>query len=330
MIGPCWTAKATTGTFVNYGGPRISFLRISFWCVAVALGAADAWASRFTMNPDGISYLDMGDAYWRADWHMALNAYWSPLYSWILGLFLKVLKPSPYWEYPLVHLVNLVIYLGTLLCFEFFLGKFIRNCRASKKEAGEASEVTLPEWAWWALGYSIFIWMSLVLITIGIVTPDMCVAGLVYLAFGLILQIRAEAAPRYTYVLLGVVLGFAYLAKAVMFPLAFAFLAVAVFPSGRPWKAAPRLVVPALIFFCVAAPFTAAISRAKGRLTFGDSGRLNYAGCVNGVDFWYPGDSGRMICVGGSTIRGVDEIEFSNGPILRHPAKRIFPTPAAY
>jgi hypothetical protein len=31
------------------------------------------------MNPaDGISYLDIGDAYWRGDWHMAINAFWSP------------------------------------------------------------------------------------------------------------------------------------------------------------------------------------------------------------------------------------------------------------
>src|SRR5438128_10511343 len=69
-------------------------VRIFFWLLAIALGAVQAWATRFTMNPDGISYLDIGDAYWRGDWHMAINAYWSALHSWILGLFLKVLKPS--------------------------------------------------------------------------------------------------------------------------------------------------------------------------------------------------------------------------------------------
>src|SRR3954452_20137182 len=85
-------------------------LRISCWLIALALGAAQAWATRFTMNPDGVSYLDIGDAYWRRDWPNAINAYWSPLYSWILGGFLKVIKPSIYWEYPLVHLVNFLIY----------------------------------------------------------------------------------------------------------------------------------------------------------------------------------------------------------------------------
>src|SRR5258707_7530980 len=104
-------------------------LRIVCWAMALALGAAQAWATRFTMNPDGISYLDIGDAYWRGDWHNAINAYWSPLYSWILGFFLKVVKPSAYWEYPLVHLVNFLIYVAALGCFEFFLKTFIVDRR---------------------------------------------------------------------------------------------------------------------------------------------------------------------------------------------------------
>ncbi|MGO8790916.1 MAG: hypothetical protein ACLQVL_26530 [Terriglobia bacterium] len=305
-------------------------MRYSFWCVAVVLGAADAWATRFTMNADGISYLDMGDAYWRGDWHMAINALWSPFYSWILGLFLKVLKPSPYWEYPLVHLVNFLIYVGTLACFDFFLSKFIHICLASEKEFGQPDEVTLPEWAWWALGYSLFIWTSLVLITVGVVSPDMCVAGFVYMALALILQIRAGTALRGSFVLLGVVLGFAYLAKAVMFPLAFVVLAVALFSSGRLRKLGPRVALSALVFVVIAAPFIAAISGAKGRLTFGDSGKLNYAGCVNGVDFLFPGDSGKLNCLASFSVQGVDDIEPAASGELVHRVNRIFDMPATY
>ncbi len=67
--------------------PNYKLLRISCWVVALALAAAHGWAQRFTMNADGISYLDIGDAYWRGDWHNAINAYWSPLYSysWFLS-----------------------------------------------------------------------------------------------------------------------------------------------------------------------------------------------------------------------------------------------------
>src|SRR5216683_1711744 len=121
-------------------------LRICCWGLALALGAAQAWATRFTMNPDGISYLDIGDAYWRGDWHNAINAYWSPLYSWILGFFLKVLKPSAYWEYPLAHLVNFLIYVATLGCFEFFLNSIITEWR--RRAETNRGEIGLSEFSW--------------------------------------------------------------------------------------------------------------------------------------------------------------------------------------
>jgi hypothetical protein len=282
------------------------------------------------MNPDGISYLDMGDAYWRGDWHMAIIAFWSPFYAWILGLSLKVLKPSAYGEYPLVHLVNFLIYVAALACFEFFLNKFIRYRCESGKDARHSGEATLPEWAWWALGYSLFIWTSLVMISLAAVTPDMCVAGFVYLIAGLIMQIRAGDATRSTFLLLGAILGFAYLAKAVMFPLAFVFLAVAAFCQRRFRKTAPLVLLSALGFLAVAAPFIAAISLAKGRLTFGDSGRINYSACIDGVDCLFPGDSGRMKCVGEGLVEGVDEIEPPRRAIPLHPVKRIFDAPATY
>jgi hypothetical protein len=311
-------------------GLRISFLRISFWCVAIILGAADAWATRFTMNPDGMSYLEVGATYWRGDWHGAISAYWSPLYPWILGLFLKVLKPSPYWEYPVVHLANFVIYVGALACFEFFLSKFIRHCRMQGKGRDGRPDVTLPEWAWWSLGYSLFIWTSLVMITIAIVTPDICVAAFVYLATGLVLSIRWEGATQRDFALLGIVLGLGYLAKAVMFPLAFVFLAVAALSALSLRRRVSHLLVSALILIVIAGPFMAAISRAEGRLTFGESGRLNYLACVDGVDVYFPGDTGRGECFGEGSVEGLDEIKSPFTNMLRHPVKQIFDAPAVY
>jgi hypothetical protein len=54
-------------------------LKMLFWCVALLAGFLQAWAGRHSMTSDGMAYLDMGDAYWRGDWTMAVNAYWSPL-----------------------------------------------------------------------------------------------------------------------------------------------------------------------------------------------------------------------------------------------------------
>jgi hypothetical protein len=280
-------------------------LRILFWCAAITLGAVDAWANRYHMNLDGISYLDMGDAYLRGDWNMAINAYWSPLYSWLLGITLKVLKPAPQWEFPVVHLVNFVIYLTALASFEFFLCALIDYRRKRGSGADNGWDVSLPERAWWILGYSLFIWTSLILIGTKLVTPDMCVAAFVYLAAGLLLRARGGIATWRTFVLFGAVLGFGYLAKAVMFPLAFVFLAVATLTFGNTWKAEPRILISTLVFLLIASPLIVALSHAKGRLTFGDSARVNYEIYVDGVDWSIPSDNG-----------------------LTHPVKKIVEAPA--
>jgi hypothetical protein len=245
-----------------------------------------AWEVRFVMNPDGISYLDMGDAYWRGDWHNAINAYWSPLYSWILGFFLNVIRPNPYWQYPLVHLVNFLIYVAALACLDFFLATFIADRKRRDSELPKERQSGLAESSWWLLGYSLFACSSLVLIGLYRVSPDLCVAGFVYLASALIIRIRAGTADRTKYVLLGAVLGLAYLAKAVMFPLAFVFLAAAFFSSAPSRKHLHNSAISALVFLAVAAPLCAAISSQTGRLTFGESGSWNYAVYVNQAGYW--------------------------------------------
>jgi hypothetical protein len=76
-----------------------------------------------SMNADGINYLDIGDAYFRGDWANAINPVWPPLYSWILGFVNFIVQPSMDWEFPTVHILNFVIFIGTLFCFEFMWGK---------------------------------------------------------------------------------------------------------------------------------------------------------------------------------------------------------------
>lgn len=99
--------------------------------VAISFGAIYTWiaATNHSMNADGISYLDIGDAYLRGDWEMAINSVWSPMYAWVLGLVLWLVKPGMRWEFPIVQLVNFSIYLITLLCFAFFWRQTMRYHR---------------------------------------------------------------------------------------------------------------------------------------------------------------------------------------------------------
>jgi hypothetical protein len=272
------------------------WLIFAFWFSAITLGALHAWADRYAMNSDGISYLDMGDAYLRGDWGMAINAYWSPLYSWLLGLAMFILKPSSFWEFPVVHLVNFIIYICALGCFHFFLSELIRCHQHQTGRFATDRDVTLPEWAWLALGYTLFIWSSLELIPLSIVAPDMCVAAFAYLASGILLRIRTGSTSWLTFGFLGAALGFGYLAKAPMFPLAFVFLGVSLFLVDNLRKAMPRVLLALVVFLSIAGPFIAALSLTKGRLTFGDSAKLAYSRYVNGTaqrhwqGTWPPGN----------------------------------------
>src|SRR5579863_4673070 len=261
---------------------HFSEARLRFWALAVILatGLIRDWVGRYSIDPDGICYLDLGDAFFHRKWFDAVNGYWSPLYSWLLGTAMFLGRPSRQWEFPLVHLVNFFIYLAALAGFEFFLRSLLPASEHGASDATAGTSVAaFNRVSLLALGYSLFLWTSLELISIWGVSPDLCVAGFVYLIAGLLLRIRAKSSMS-LYLILGVVLGLAYLTKAVMFPLGFAFIAIGFFavPQGRRLG---YVLVTTLTFLSVSAPWLLALSRAKGRFDFGDSGRLNYSALVS-------------------------------------------------
>ena len=90
---------------------------ISFFLVALHL-----WNNRDLFDPDGISYLDMADAYVRGDWRAALNGVWSPLYSWLLALMIFIFDPPGYWEFTAVGSTGLFVHLLTVALLFQVLG----------------------------------------------------------------------------------------------------------------------------------------------------------------------------------------------------------------
>jgi hypothetical protein len=288
-------------------------LRSLLWIVALGLGALQALAQRHTINFDGISYLDMGDALWRGDWSTAINAYWSPLYAGLLGLSMRLLQPSPYWELAVAHVVNFLVFVWALGCFDFFLRQLIRDQHKQATRYPNAGYGALPEWAWLLLGYTLFLWSALRWTGLVTLTPDLCVAGFFSLALGLLFRLREGTASWLTWTIFGVVLGLGYLAKAHMLPLAFVFLAVALFTVGNLRRALPRVLLAALLFALTAGPYVVALSTAKGRLTFGDSGRLAYT--------WY---------VNKTTSRHHWQGEDPHSGSPRHPTRKLLDQPPLY
>jgi hypothetical protein len=266
---------------------------------------------RQSMNEDGVNYLDIGTAYMNGDWQSAINGIWSPLYSWIVGAIVHLVRPSVSWEFPVVQMTNFGIFAIATLCFEFFWRQLTQRYYGDSPGAG--ASVRFPPALWFAFGYSLFIWSSLNLIEMWAVTPDMCVAALVYLAAGMLLRLNRGEASASTAVLLGIVLGAGYLAKAVLFPLGVLCILLAGIVRGGSLSPARRMLLPLTSFAMVAIPFATTLSIASGRVTFGDVGRFTYLKHVNGLEYPHWG-------------RTVDQVD----GIPEHAPRRLIESPAVY
>lgn len=227
------------------------------------------------MSPDGVSYLDLADAWRQGDWHSAISAYWSPLYSWLLAAGLAIFRPSPVWEDTVVHLINFLVLVGSLAAFQFFVNGWVR-ARSWRRE-----DATFH--AWIHLGYALFLWASAFLVTPADVSPDLLVFLMIFAISGLLVRIHIGAPRKTDYALLGLALGLGYLIKSPMLPLAVVvFGSLILFRDGR--RARLRGAGLALLCFgLVAAPWITVLSRAKGRFTFSDTAKLNYFWFVEGM-----------------------------------------------
>jgi hypothetical protein len=254
----------------------ISVVQWSFRSAIAVYALIDCWMCRFSMNPDGISYLDMGDLYWKGNWRIALNSYWSPLYGWLTGFLLRMTKPAMRWEFPEVHLLNFAILLAALFGFEFFW----RELLASRDI--ETWELASLEYAW-ILGYLLFACVLLVDETLALVTPDLLVAAIVFITSGMILRFTRGSMVAASTFLLGVLLGIGYLAKAAMLPFAVISIITMLVIAWKQHLRKSLVAAATLGFLTVALPFSTLLSLNMHRPTFGDSARINQGWLVNGV-----------------------------------------------
>src|SRR5262249_42931851 len=101
-------------------------ISVPLWSFAFLLGLSQAWLNRNSMNPDGVAYLDISDAFLNGNWKAAANAYWSPLYPWLLSLAFRIFGRSPQYEYAIVHVVNFIIFLGAMASMHFLITQVIQ------------------------------------------------------------------------------------------------------------------------------------------------------------------------------------------------------------
>lgn len=249
----------------------------------LGVGAILQYDHRQSMNSDGISYLDMASEALRGGVQKLIHPYWSPLYPSLLALWLSVVRPPPELEFPAVQLLNLIVFLAATLCFAGFLRSWLRLLRQALREDRQS----FTPRALALLAFALFLWTSTALISIHLVTPDMCVAALIYLTGALCCRLARPPCGPHHWVALGAVLGLGFYAKAAMFPLALALLLILFIwpPSGAARRSG--VLLAALVFALVTGPLVWGLSVRQGHPSIGETGKLNYA--------WYVNDAPRHI-----------------------------------
>lgn len=263
--------------------PAIREARAASWLAVTAIGLLQVWAHRNDLSPDGISYIELARASLAQGLPALTNAYWSPLYPFLIRTTFRLVNPSIAHEFTSVHLLNFFIYLASFACFSMFRRElhFAHDAPKQHERFSQISPCMLA-----ILANVFFLWAGQFWLSPSLVNPDLCVAALVYLASAILFRVWRTGGTWGLWLSLGVVLGLGYLAKAAMFLVAFVFLFSAFFlarranPGGakpRSFRAIGKTLLAGAIFLVIAAPWINAISRAKHRWSFGDSGKIAYA-----------------------------------------------------
>lgn len=287
--------------------------RLKNTCRTVAITAAllQFWVTHNGIDTLLMTYMEIGEAYIRGDWQTAINGYYSPLYSILLALTMFIFKPSSYSLSTYGFSVNFSIYLFSLICLEFFLGKLVLYHREKMLALPKDSCISFSEKTIYLIAYGLFMYCSLFMILVSTTTSDILIPAFIYLITGIVLHIQTGKKSWFMFFLLGLILGLGYLAKSFMFPMAFVFLITAMITVYNHPKRLLFLLCSVIAFSLIAGPFIIALSKKKGYLTYGEAGKINYMFYVNKLP-----------------INWLDGINVSGRPV--HPVRKIFDNPKIY
>jgi hypothetical protein len=257
-------------------------IRVLFWVVLIAGSLAQLLDAGDTVNADGINYIELAQRAAAGHLDFTANGYWSPLYPALIAAGLTIARPLHLDALPVARGVNLVVIIMCALAFEWLLSALER---AAREEEGVVAPPTPLAIGRRAAAYALLVWEVLRLQQAATVTPDLLVFTTLSCMAGFLVIRRARALTRREAVAFGVLLGVAYLAKAVMLPVGIAALVVYATLARRRGRtgAAGELTRVCIAFLVVAVPLIAVQTRAQGHLSIGETGRLNYRWYVSQV-----------------------------------------------
>lgn len=231
--------------------------------LVIGIGMLDFWGSRYNLNPDGISYLEMAGNALSQGPGALVNGYWSPAYPLLL-VPVRLLAPAAWTSaIPALHLVNFAIYLLAAAIFCSLLRL------ASRGAPGAA--LSMP------FGSAAFVVIAVQCIGLGLLTPDFVVMLMVLCTAGCCLQLERTDRPTRWSALLGVALAAGYWTKGILLPLNAGLLVLLFIFPPRIARARAMVARAATVFGLLSLPLVVLVSAKVGRASAGEVGRLNYA-----------------------------------------------------
>lgn len=241
--------------------------------LAVGVGLIDVWGCRYSLNPDGISYVDLARHAIASGPSGLVNGYWSPGYPALIAPVLRLMRHGWITAIPVLHLLNLAVYIVSLLVFL----NLMRSGQSPEPDVNASQRGAT------ALGVAVFVVIAIQCIGLGLLTPDFGVMLLVLLTVRCCWQLERSAHSWRAAIGLGLVLGLGYWMKAILLPLnALLLLGLFTLPP-RTNRARAKVSLAAVIFALSVLPLIVLVSGKVGHLTMGEVGRLNYAWEVDGV-----------------------------------------------
>jgi hypothetical protein len=254
--------------------------------LVVSVSATECWYGRYDYGDDSVGYLDISKAIDRGDWTVALNPYWSIGYPLILSATRWTFPPGPQNEWTALHVLNLVLFLLIWVSFLYFL-RVATIYTAWPNGRAEAP----PDKGWngfiLCMGTSIFLLWQLLAANASRLSPDAIVSGAFFLvlAAGLNFLMRPSVKAA---AIMGLLMGAGYVLKAIFMPISaivFLTMVLASFirAGGNRLPVLYKLswALPAMALLVL--PYATALSKATRLITYGETGRINYAWCVNNL-----------------------------------------------
>jgi len=277
------------------------------YCAIIVCTALKALVGNVGHSADAVAYLDLSDAIRDHRWHALVNGYWFPGYPALLALGRAVFGFSTRHEFMAARFVTmLAFFLFVVACLT--LGESVRRLMLYR---GIPESDLLPRrvLCLWVTGFSYFCGQDFMGIT-----PDALVSAFMVLTVACLVWTRAGGGVI-AYVCVGVFAAFAFWTKTFAFSFFVLLIFFSVIMDLPRFRTSRRLAVSVLVFGIIAGPYIWALSASKGRLTFGDTGRLNFAWFWNGADRFNPVEDPSMC------YRGTARISF------KHPGDLLAKSP---